>query len=367
MYYATINLRRDSLKRRLILTVITIILSGCSISCPAQPDANVNLNHSKPLADNQKNTETGHLPVCEYSSIRTTENSKLYIEILDGKVIITQLDSNESYELEGIHHAQSLAWHTDCGGSDDFIVVTEDGTAYYCTVQGSGVNSVIVPSLIETDEKILSAAVYDNRTPTSTCGGDTFYLNTESGKVRGIGRRKEESGTDSYYLADELNHPYDDWIILNPLFTNVGLNSDNLLLFHYEDSTLHFGRIDQNENVQLESEPLTDEEGNLLLIKTFYTVLNNNTDEIQEILLIDNNDLLYYSRNETLGKEIKFIQFSDEPATSINKTIIDGTSMIQHIQFRLGSSKIIEYGNKEEITDIIIDEMRTPALIQLGQ
>lgn len=350
------------------LLLSLVLLGGCASTGPAEnlssPTANDVTIETTPdterVADNKKERPSGHIAHCDYQTVQTTDNTQMWVEIIEGELVLEYLEEGKQVVIEDLPPLKSMAWHTNCGGDDDFALLSEEGEIFYLQLPPWSENMAeqVKQNLraIPTEEKIISLGVYDDSSPLTTCGGDTFYANTESGKLLAILPTAIATKPRS-----EL-HPYKAWIEIIDPFDSEGNLQENLILFVFEDGTLHRGKI-ENEKLVWEEKALVAEDQKELRIEQGY-IVTGNTNSGRMIYLIDEDQYLYtidvWFEKFDLEARLEIQAF--DPTQTVKKIVEEqeeGTDLLRSVEFIFGTGAIIRL----KIDGKNIKKMREPGLL----
>ena len=208
-----------------------------------------------------------------------TENNQSGIAIVrDGNVYLQTSDGSHEVKIEGLTDVKGIAWHTDCGGNDNFSALHNDGTVSDFSVyleDFKDPTSFIVSDIIKLeliDGFVTDIKGYDDTNPLTTCGGATFYYVLEDGsEVNGAGRKREDV------------HPYTGFIefISGDLDIDAGIDTTDCL-YIFEDGSIYKGKAQYGELVEFASIETYDEklsyEGKDITVDklSIYSDSNNN-------------------------------------------------------------------------------------------
>ena len=257
------------MKKAICIIGLLVLISGCTDksnnTIEVTPDVSENTETSAPvLIPYVEKEDDEEVSSALSSSITSTANTnETNVEVRDGKITFTTSDGEDLGDLTGLSGIIGLAWHTDCGGNDFFIALHDGGKASYFrfwyghSEEGEKEAQYHISDLsdIELDEKIIDIYVYDDTSPFTTCGGDTFYYMLESGDiVNSMGEKRSQA------------HPYYGFFVYGEL--NESEHSGMAVLFLDEENGSNIKRAKVlYRDMAYEDEELLSYDGNPIIAK----------------------------------------------------------------------------------------------------
>lgn len=322
--------------KKIILFLLVLLLCGCSVEIsktdlpevtptPEMPEETcepctmvadeepeeknyINLLGFDPyLADNVVHGRQDMGIVVDESTYKTVLTGSLYLDIRNGKLSITNIETGQYFVYQYPADFKSLAEYSDCGGIYAYALTTSgnvyeikvDDLQYLSTFKSEDILSGLIP--LNLGMKISALAVKDYKWIHSTCGTFGVYVVDSKGVERSISWTRDESGTVYNIGEPTYKTKYVDYISMNMDETIVGTpESPVKYLLLMLDGTVRIAFDYEENDLRIEETGLKGKDGEI--ISASQIIKSVNEDGTVTVYIITVDGLLYSYTNDTVSE-----------------------------------------------------------------